>query len=384
MPRAHIVRSTPVIRTARVMQCEGIFDVPPSQRSKEQWTVNFDLPDTWNVGVIVGPSGSGKTTVARELFSAQLVQGWDWPTDKSILDGFPKEMGIKDIVSLLSSIGFSSPPSWVRPFYVLSNGEQFRVSMARTLAEMPGLAVVDEFTSVVDRTVAQIGSAAIAKTVRRRDQRFIAVTCHYDVLDWLEPDWVYQPHTNEFYTGRGLHRRPPIELSIQRVHSSAWQLFRKHHYLDASLHKAATCFCAFWKNTPIAFTAALHFPHAKAKNIKREHRTVCLPDFQGVGIGQTMSAFIGSVCRGNNWRWMSQTSHPAMIQARAKSRQWKMIAQPNNTSKVMPAGWRGASQPGANGAQNRLRATFEYVGPALPANEARRIWDGLTCERVES
>lgn len=66
-------------------------------------------------------------------------------------------MGIKDIVGLLSSVGFSSPPSWVRPFRVLSTGEQFRVTMARTLAEMPDLAVVDEFTSVVDRTVARPG-----------------------------------------------------------------------------------------------------------------------------------------------------------------------------------------------------------------------------------
>ena len=67
--------------------------------------------------------------------------------------------------------------------------------MAHTLAEKPRLAVVDEFTSVVDRTVAQIGSAALVRAVRRRNQKFVAVTCHYDVIDWLDPDWVFQPHT---------------------------------------------------------------------------------------------------------------------------------------------------------------------------------------------
>ena len=146
------------------MQAEAIFDVPPSERSGETWDVDLDLPDDWNIGVIVGPSGSGKTTIVSELFAAHVVGAWDWPTDKSILDGFPAAMGIKDIVGLLSSVGFSSPPSWMRPFRVLSTGEQFRVTMARTLAEMPDMAVVDEFTSVVDRTVAQIGSAAIAKS----------------------------------------------------------------------------------------------------------------------------------------------------------------------------------------------------------------------------
>ena len=81
----------------------------------------------------------------------------------------------KDIVELLSSIGFSSPPAWLRPFPVLSTGQQFRALLARLLAEAAGeLVVCDEFTSVVDRTVAQVGSAALARTVRQRGQQFIA------------------------------------------------------------------------------------------------------------------------------------------------------------------------------------------------------------------
>src|ERR1022692_2683255 len=112
---AHIVRSVPVIKSARLLQAEGIFDVSPSEKSTEEWTVNLDLPEEWNVGLIIGPSGSGKTTVARELFGEHIVSGWEWPEDRSILDGFPAGMSIKDIVNLLSSVGFSSPPSWVRP-----------------------------------------------------------------------------------------------------------------------------------------------------------------------------------------------------------------------------------------------------------------------------
>jgi len=190
MPSLNIVRSSDVVRTARVMQVEGLFDVPPSKKSAVAWQVDLDLPAEWNVGVIVGPSGSGKSTLARELFAEHLTRNWEWDAAKTILDGFADGMPIKEITELLSSVGFSTPPSWLRPFHALSTGEQFRVGMARTLAEMRDLAVVDEFTSVIDRQVAQIGSAAIAKTVRRRGQKFIAVTCHYDVLDWLEPDWV--------------------------------------------------------------------------------------------------------------------------------------------------------------------------------------------------
>lgn len=374
MPRINIIRESKIIRTPRVMQLEGIFDVPPSQKSAETWTVDFELPEKWNVGLIVGASGSGKTTVARELFGSNIVSGFEWSSDKSLLDDFPKEMSIKDICSLLSSVGFSSPPSWVRPFRVLSNGEQFRVNMARVLAESKELAVMDEFTSVVDRTVAKIGSAAIAKTVRKRNQKFIAVSCHYDIAEWLEPDWIYQPATNDFASGR-LLRRPEIHLEVKRVHSSAWQLFRMHHYLNTSLNTSSVCFCAFWEGVPVAFTAVLHFPHPKRKNTKREHRTVCLPDFQGVGIGNAMSDYVGSLCRGMGYSYISQTSHPAMIRARNASKNWSVIAKPNISTRTMGKDFpcKILSQK-TKGHATRFRASFEYVGVSLPRDEAEKIW----------
>lgn len=374
MSSVNIVRETKIVRTPRVMQLEGIFDIPPSERSAEQWNFELTLPQEWNVGLIVGPSGSGKTTIARELYGEHLAKNFKWSNDKSIVDDFPGDMSIKEIIELLSSVGFSSPPSWVRPFGVLSNGEQFRVNMARTLAEMKELAVVDEFTSVVDRTVAQIGSAAIQKTVRRRKQKFIAVSCHYDIVDWLEPDWVFQPHTGNLTLGRSLHQRPKIELEIKRVYSDAWKMFRKHHYLDTNLHQAAICFCAFWKNVPIAFTAILPFPHPTRKNTRREHRTVCLPDYQGVGIGNAMSAYVGSLCKGLGMSFISTTGHPIMIKARNNSPLWKMTKTPCRNSK-------GGRKPLAPLAKRyswtRNTAAFEYVGPALSRDEAMRVWNGL-------
>ena len=315
MPSIDIVRQTDISRTPRVMQVEGMFDVAPTQRTGERWSVDLDLPEQWNIGVIVGPSGCGKTTVAQELFGQHLITNWPWPHDKSVLDGFPSDMSIKDITALLSSVGFSSPPAWLRPFHVLSNGEQFRVSMARTLAEASTVAVVDEFTSVVDRTVAQIGSAAIAKTVRHRNQQFIAVTCHYDILEWLEPDWIYEPATNTLTVGRRL-QRPTIQLEIARVHTSAWELFRRYHYLDHALHKAAVCFIARWNDAPVAFIAILPFPHATRKDTRREHRVVCLPDYQGVGIGNKLSEYAGALRKGLGWSYIGSTGHPGVIASR--------------------------------------------------------------------
>jgi ABC-type ATPase with predicted acetyltransferase domain len=67
----------------------------------------------------------------------------------------------------------------------------------------PNLVVFDEFTSTVDRIVSQIGSYAISRAVRKHPgKQFIAVTCHFDVLDWLEPDWVYDVDANVFWDYR--------------------------------------------------------------------------------------------------------------------------------------------------------------------------------------
>jgi hypothetical protein len=370
-----IRRGVDVMRTPRVQQLEGIFDVPPGQRSEKTWRHQFQLPQRWNVGVIVGPSGSGKSTLARHAFTDKLVDRWDWPPGKSILDSFPAAMGIREITGLLCSVGFSSPPAWVRPFAVLSNGEQFRVNLARTLAEMPDLAVVDEFTSVVDRTAARVGSAAVAKAVRRRGQRFVAVTCHYDVLDWLEPDWVYEPHTAQFTLNRSpdgsrgsLWRRPRIELEIIRVYPSAWKLFKPHHYLSGNLHPASKCFVAMARLDddagefhPAAFVAALPFPHPSCPGW-REHRCVCLPDFQGVGIGNALSEFVAGLFVAQGKRYRSTTSHPAMIRHRARSSLWRMIRKPSfgGRHRGLSGQWIGSI--------DRLTAGFEYVGPPAAAS----------------
>jgi ABC-type lipoprotein export system ATPase subunit len=364
-----ITRQSPIVRSPRVKQVEGIFDLSADTVSREEWHVHLNLPDEWKIGLIVGPSGSGKTTLAHELFGYEAAEP-EWSGDRSILDGFPREMPIRAIVDLLSSVGFSSPPSWLRPYQILSNGERFRVDVARALASPDSLVVIDEFTSVVDRTVAQVGSAAVAKSVRKGDKQFIAVSCHYDIIDWLDPDWIYQPHLDELER-RSQRQRPPITLDVVRVHTSAWDMFRKHHYLDTSLHKAARCFMALWEDRPVAFSAWL--PSPGHKNYWREHRTVCLPDYQGVGIGNALSDLCASVVVSVGKKAMSSTSHPAMIASRAKSPNWHMHRPPSMTK---PGGkLYDATGLQAHAATNRLSAGFYYVGPRLDESVAQRLWE---------
>lgn len=424
----NITLSSDVVRSPRVQQLEGLFDVAPAERSVRTWRHHFVLPEHWRIGVIVGPSGAGKSTLAQRAFGDALAAEFGWPSDRSILDAFPADMGIMEITGLLSSVGFSSPPAWLRPFTQLSTGEQFRVNVARALAENKNLCVIDEFTSVVDRVAARIGSAAAASAVRRKGGKFVAVTCHYDVIDWLDPDWIYEPHTQKLTlrqsdaicaqdttqdramgshslasdspllagalhslaiaapsaagvcdslldgshaaapAARGRLRRPAIDIDIRRCGTKSWALFKPHHYLSGALHPGAKCFLASVWGRPAAFVAVLPFPHPTAPGW-REHRCVCLPDFQGVGLGNACSEFVASLFAACSKKYLSISSHPAMIAHRKRSPLWRMTRA---TSLSKGGASRRMQKMRKTQSTCRLTASFVYKGPTRP-EEARRL-----------
>ena len=190
MPSSKFVIESKIPSSFRVEKVKGQFDYDASVVRKE-FDVNIPIEDIdWNIGLIVGASGSGKTTIAKNVFKDfELFDGFEW-SDKTVIDDFDEKLSAKDITEALSKVGFSSPPDWLKPFSVLSNGQKMRAELARVILESDKPIIYDEFTSVVDRPVAQIGSAAIQKFIRRENKQFIAVSCHYDIEEWLEPDWM--------------------------------------------------------------------------------------------------------------------------------------------------------------------------------------------------
>ena len=156
---------------------------------------------------------------------------------------------------MLCSVGFASPPDWLKSYDCLSQGEKMRVDIARALCLDSELVVFDEFTSVVDREIAKVSAYAISKAVRRSKKQFIAVTCHYDVVDWLDPDWVFCTDTMEFSRkkecGRPLNSTfigaaksladvSAISLSKQRPTSNCTMLHRRLQRQTYSLHSGCT------------------------------------------------------------------------------------------------------------------------------------------------
>lgn len=209
MPSFDIVKEIKPESSFRVSAIVSNFDLD-IEHLEEHFTGEITPPDDWKVGLIVGGSGTGKTTIARECFPEAYFGGYEY-TDRPVIDDMPKA-GIKDIEKTFTSVGFSSPPSWLKPYKVLSNGEKMRVDLARCLLDNKELIVFDEFTSVVNRECAKTTALAISKAIRRSDKKFIAVSCHDDVIEWLMPDWIYDTDQKRFFVQRGNSTAPGSSL----------------------------------------------------------------------------------------------------------------------------------------------------------------------------
>jgi len=158
-----------------------------------QWKMPTLIPKNFKLGVIVGSSGSGKSTLLKKFGTEEQPT---WEPNKSVISHFESPA---DGINRLSSVGFNSIPSWYKPYHVLSNGEKFRADLARKLKTG---AVIDEYTSVVDRTVAKAASVALSRYIKNSDiEGVVLSTCHHDIVDWLEPDWVLNTDTGELLHG---------------------------------------------------------------------------------------------------------------------------------------------------------------------------------------
>jgi ABC-type uncharacterized transport system YnjBCD ATPase subunit len=379
MPKVDAVVSSPVSTSMRARQVEALFDVPPVEQQTLRWQGDVPLDDRpWNVGLIVGPSGCGKSTVASALFGAEaLASSLKWG-GASVLDDFPTECPLGDLSAICQAVGFNTIPAWLRPFSVLSNGEQFRAMLARRLVESPSLVVLDEFTSVVDRQVARIGSHAVQKHVRKNGTKFVAVSCHHDIIDWLNPDWILEPATMTF-AWRSLQRRPALDVEIARVEYATWRLFAPYHYMSSNLARAAQCFALFVEGRPAAFCGIMHRPISQPgpKPIWGVSRVVTLPDYQGIGLAFVLTDAIGAALKACGQRLHNYPAHPSFVRALDRSKTWRLERKPgliakNQSNQNLAA---GSNATGAFG--GRPNAVFSYAGPAASDDVAARQFLGI-------
>ncbi len=334
MPHFNIIKKNKIEnKSFRVAKLYDQFDLNDDS-FEECFEGDIDLEKEWQIGVIVGKSGTGKSTISRELFGQYIFT----PKYKAacVIDDFPKTTGgDTEIFNILSSVGFSSPPSWLKPYGVLSNGEKMRVDLARAICENREIIVFDEYTSVVDREVAQLGSLALSKTIRKQKKKFIAVTCHFDVIDWLNPDWIFNTDTMQYQYTRGLVQRPKIKLEVYETRGF-WEIFRRYHYLTHSLSKTAKQYVAFVKDKPVSFISFINMQH-QVGSLRRVHRMVTLPDYQGLGIGKKLLNMTAKKESEKNDRIYITTSLKGFGRSLMADENWCFIREGRNNNQQLEA-----------------------------------------------
>lgn len=309
---------------------------------------NFDLTAElpideldWNIGVVVGPSGSGKSSIGRLFFGDDKIYSGEgaWPHDKPIVDAIAPGGSFNAVTASLAAVGLGDVPAWLRPYPVLSNGEKFRADMAKIICEAPSEVVIDEFTSVVDRQIAKFGALAFQKAWRRTGGRALLLTPHYDVLEWVEPDWHFDTATGKF-SGRSL-RRPRFELEVRQVDGSYWPYFAPHYYLKLPMPIAATYYVGLVNGERVCHVAFCPRPGLKEA---RATRLVVMPEWQGAGVGLR---FLNALCQmwleGTNrfarkMPTLFHTSHPGLCSALRRDPRWAQV------SAVLYGGHKGKSQ----------------------------------------
>lgn len=362
--------------TYRAARVKSLFNVETGC----DFSLDADLPiegTDWKLGVIVGPSGSGKTSLGKMILGEDAYySGSAWATDKPIIEEIAPSAEFDAVTGAFAAVGLGSVPSWLRPYHVLSNGEKFRAELARIVVEAPEKIVVDEFTSVIDRQIARIGALAFAKAWRRSSGRCVLLSCHYDILPWVQPDWVFDTGTGKF-TGRYLQPRPKIALDVWQVDGSYWPKFEPHHYLKLPRMIAATYYVGTVDGELVCHVATS--PKFDIGGM-RACRLVVMPEWQGAGVG---TRFLDQVCdlqlQGQN-KWGRKcptyfhTSHPGLAFALRRSKKWVQVsAKLHGDNKAKSAASlrksqsrspRGSGIGAATGFGGHFRAVqgFKYIG----------------------
>lgn len=365
MPHFDIIRQVAPKESFRVASLMGTYDLQ-SNKVSEHFVGDIDLPKVWNVGVIVGRSGTGKTTIAKELFG-QYIKDFKYNAE-CVLDDFPEDATMHDIEMALTSVGFASAPSWLKPYAVLSNGEKMRCDIARCMCEKNDIIVFDEFTSVVDREVAKVSSFAIQKAIRKKGIKFVAVSCHDDIIQYLMPDWVFNTNTMTFSlldveTQKKNREKFSVELyqiTDPNEKRQMWKVFAKYHYLSSNFNPSAKTFVGYINGRLAAFCGVCHFCHPRM-DAWREHRSVVLPDYQGVGIGTAFTDAVAQYFKDNGKRFITTTSNPAAIWSRRKSLKWKCTAFGRKKRSVRNNAKEYYNKK-QNSSEKRITASFEYIG----------------------
>lgn len=336
MKTYELTLASPVSTSFRCTKAANSLDIDVEKKSIHHFKVSADLESPYNVGLIVGASGSGKTTLAKHIWGHDCFNEILDPS-KPVIEQFPEQFTYDECAAMLSGVGLTSVPCWIRPAYTLSNGQRARAECALQMARQSSegeVTVIDEWTSVVDRTVAKVMSHCIAKHARRTGKRVVLLSCHYDVIEWLNPDWVIdcnkQTYTDRRLLWRDYQRTEQLEFTVHETSRSTWPFFSRYHYLSERLAGGKSFYFGLWHGQEqIGFLAFSNYvPHRKDRPGKMQlhfNRLVVHPDYCGFGIGiRFLNVCAAEVAR-RGYDVMGKFSSAPVYNALKRDPNWRLL-----------------------------------------------------------
>jgi energy-coupling factor transporter ATP-binding protein EcfA2 len=332
MQNFKLTLASPVATSFRATKAANSLDIDSEKKSVHHFEVQADLTTPFNIGLIVGASGSGKTTLAKHIYGDECFKEILDMT-QPVIDQFPESMSYDECAAMLCGVGLTAVPCWIRPAYTLSNGQRARAECALQMARDDiAMIVIDEWTSVVDRTVAKVMSHCIQKHARKTGKKIVLMSCHYDVIEWLNPDWVIDANKQTYENRRSLwrdyKRTEQLQFQIYETDRSTWKYFSRYHYLSDSYPGGLTkTYGMFVDGNQIGFQCfANYVPHRKGtKMILHSNRVVIHPDYCGFGLGLRMTDACAEKLKNEGYEIFAKFSSVPMYNARKKSDKWKLM-----------------------------------------------------------
>ena len=195
--------NTRVNKTIRTLEIAESFGLGLDEKA---WTLydNLELDiERGDVVYVTGQSDSGKSVVLRELQrlmadAGQRVASIDdfvFADDTNVIDQLGKTTS--DALGLLSMAGLNDAYLFVRKPSEMSDGQKYRLKIAKLIESGADVWVADEFGAVLDRVTAQVVASNLQRAARAVGATVIVATTHEDLKNALRPSVQITKHYKE-------------------------------------------------------------------------------------------------------------------------------------------------------------------------------------------